>query len=245
VLFVNTRRFDQASEAHRRAIAIREKLAAEYPVLPYYQLGLARSYCDMGALTYTLGNSKESVDWFGKSIGIANQIYEQNKGRLQARHFLRDALMDRAYAHDDLNMHAEAMKDFNRAIELSQQSELPQFRIAHAYFRLLSGQVTEVTAELPELRKQLGQSADDLYNFAILYSVASSKVAAKKLEYANTSMDLLQKAVVAGFDNITFLKTTPALHPLRDRDDFRKLLADLEAKFPPKREVLPPPRPQK
>ena len=35
------------------------------------------------------------------------------------------------------------------------------------------------------------------------------------------------------------------LDPIRDRDDFKKLLADLEAKFPPKREPLPPPQADK
>jgi len=33
--------------------------------------------------------------------------------------------------------------------------------------------------------------------------------------------------------------------PLRDRDDFKKLIADLEAKVPPNRELLPKPREKK
>jgi hypothetical protein len=38
------------------------------------------------------------------------------------------------------------------------------------------------------------------------------------------------------------MKRAADLDPLRDRDDFRKLLADLEAKLPPTRETLPAPR---
>ena len=55
-------------------------------------------------------------------------------------------------------------------------------------------------------------------------------------------MDWLTKAVKAGWKEAAHMKADPDLDPLRGRDDFKKLLADLEAKFPPKREVLPAPR---
>ncbi len=55
----------------------------------------------------------------------------------------------------------------------------------------------------------------------------------------------LQKAVKAGFKDAARIKRDEDLHPLRGRDDFKKLLADLEAKFPPMKEVLPPPRADK
>ena len=43
-------------------------------------------------------------------------------------------------------------------------------------------------------------------------------------------MQWLQKAVQAGYKDAAHMKKDTDLDPLRDRDDFKKLLAELEAK---------------
>jgi hypothetical protein len=43
-------------------------------------------------------------------------------------------------------------------------------------------------------------------------------------------MKLLSDAVKKGFQDVKKLKQAPALAPLRQREDFRKLVGDLEAK---------------
>jgi hypothetical protein len=47
---------------------------------------------------------------------------------------------------------------------------------------------------------------------------------------AGRAMDFLQRAVAEGWQNPEVLKTDPDIDPLRARQDYRKLLADLEAK---------------
>ena len=71
-------------------------------------------------------------------------------------------------------------------------------------------------------------------------AVASDKIADKKAEYADRAMELLQKAVTAGYKDAAHVKKDPDLDPLRDREDFKTLLADLEKKFPPPLPVAPP-----
>ena len=51
---------------------------------------------------------------------------------------------------------------------------------------------------------------------------------------AERAMAWLRKAVTAGFDDVADLKKNPDLAALRDREDFKKLLADLEAKAAPR-----------
>ena len=41
-------------------------------------------------------------------------------------------------------------------------------------------------------------------------------------------MELFQKAVEAGWTEAAYMNTDTDLDPLRERDDFKKLLADLE-----------------
>ena len=60
--------------------------------------------------------------------------------------------------------------------------------------------------------------------------MASGKIADKKQEYADQAMALLQKSVDAGYQNAAHMQQDADLDPLRDREDFKKLLAKLETK---------------
>jgi tetratricopeptide (TPR) repeat protein len=75
-----------------------------------------------------------------------------------------------------------------------------------------------------------------IYNFACTHSLMIAK-ADDKTKQANTAMDWLKRAVTAGFKNVEHMKTDKDLDPLREREDFKKLIAELEAKAketPPK-----------
>ncbi|MCP6725796.1 hypothetical protein NL526_27450, partial [Klebsiella pneumoniae] len=54
-------------------------------------------------------------------------------------------------------------------------------------------------------------------------------------EDADKAMVWLQKAVAAGWADADHMKMDTDLDSLRDRKDFKKLLADLEAKNPAKK----------
>jgi hypothetical protein len=96
-----------------------------------------------------------------------------------------------------------------------------------------------------ELLKRPSSNAVQLYDFARVYAVASGSTADDKQSYTNRAMEMLTQAMKAGYMDAARMKTDPDLDPLRDRDDFKRLVADLEAKFPSKKETLPPPRADK
>ena len=84
------------------------------------------------------------------------------------------------------------------------------------------------------LREKIGEggeypsvAADSWYSFACFYAVASGEIADKKREYADRAMDLLQKAVKAGWNNAANMARDTDLDPLRGRYDFKKLLEEL------------------
>jgi hypothetical protein len=58
---------------------------------------------------------------------------------------------------------------------------------------------------------------------------------------ANRAVELLASAVTAGYTDVARLKADADLDALRTRADFQALVAELEQKFPPKREVAPAP----
>ena len=54
-------------------------------------------------------------------------------------------------------------------------------------------------------------------------------------------MELLQKAVKAGYANAVHMAKDTDLDPLRDRENFKKPLAELEGKSSPTKKPSPPP----
>ena len=205
---------------------------------------LGACYCNLGNWVRDSDKPGDSLEWFQKAIGILQPVHEAEPRDRTAKEFMRNSYWGRAVAYDRLQRYDEAVKDWDQVVELSPK-EQPRPCALRATSKLRSGQVSEAVAEVAKLRNLPGWNAIQLYYFACVYSVASGKVSDKKAEYADAAMELLQKAVKAGFKEAAHMKQHEDLDPLRDRDDFKKLLADLEAKFPPKKETLPPPRADK
>ncbi len=62
-----------------------------------------------------------------------------------------------------------------------------------------------------------------------MWRLSPAERARLKAHHAERAMDLLRKAVAMGYRHPAAMRTDHDLDALRDRDDFRKLLADLEA----------------
>ena len=142
---------------------------------------------------------------------------------------VRNSHNNRAEAYDRLEKYTDAVKDWDRAIELSEKPEQPEFRAGRATTKLRAGQAAEAMAEVAQLTKLPDGTADQWYSFARFHAVASGKLADKKAEYADRAMELLQQAVNAGYKDAAHMKKDTDLDPLREREDFKKLLAELEA----------------
>jgi tetratricopeptide (TPR) repeat protein len=222
-----------AEEQYRKGLAIFEKLAADFPAVPAYQVGLGGSYGNLGHLMRKGGDPAASLKWFGRAIDCLQAVHEKEPRDVTAKQILRNSHAGRALAHDRLQKFAEAVKDWERAIALSPPAQQPLFRERRATSRLQAGMVAEAVAEVAELTKTPNGNAGQWYNFACVYAVASGKIADKKAEYAGRAMELLQKAVKAGWKDAAHIKKDTDLAPLRGRGDFQKLLADLEKRFPP------------
>src|SRR5262249_31520734 len=149
---------------------------------------------------------------------------------LGVRRSLSDSHEGQARAYDQLRKHAEADRSWDQAIELTVEHDRPRIRASRAKSRLLAGRTAEAMAEVMELTKLAGACALHGYNFACVCSVASTKVAGKEQEYADRAMELLRQAVKLGHKDTAYVKKDTELDPLRGREDFKKLVAELEAR---------------
>jgi tetratricopeptide (TPR) repeat protein len=230
VLFSDRGQRTEAEEQYRKGLAIREKLAAEFPGVPEYRVSLGGSYCNFGQLISDGGQSGESLDWFGKAIKTLGPIHEGDPRAVTPKIFLRNSYWNRAVSHERLGRFAEGVKDLDKAVELSPKEERLFLQALRATAKLNAGQVTEAVAEVAELRKRMGWDAKQLYDFACVYAVASRQIMGKMPEYADVAIELLTKAVKAGYLDVAQVKKDTNLDPLREREDFKKLIAEWEAK---------------
>ncbi len=232
-------RRSEAAAQYRKAVAIQEKLVAEFPAVPGYRVDLGGNYCDLGRLVMNGGGPGESLDWFEKAIRTLTAVYERDRRIAVARQFLRNSHANRAMAYDRLRKFAEAAKAWGDAIELSPAKERAGPRAARATSRVRAGQVDEALAEVAELTKAANWSSGQWYDFACVYAIASGKSTDKKRAYADRAMDLLRKAVRAGWSDAAHMAKDTDLDAIRGREDFKRLVEDLAKK--PLREPGPKP----
>jgi tetratricopeptide (TPR) repeat protein/tRNA A-37 threonylcarbamoyl transferase component Bud32 len=218
----------QAEKEVGKSVALLEKLATDFPAVPDYRIRLGGSYGNLGNLIMTADHPADSLEWFQKAIDTLRPVHEQEPRNVKARQFLRDSHKWRAMAYGSLQRWAEAEKDWNRAIDLSPADQQPGVRASRAVSLAKADRLAEAIAGVAELTRSGTGNAAQWFDFACVYSVASGKIADKKGEYADRAMELLQKAVQAGWTNAAHIEQDHDLDALRDRAEFKKLIADLE-----------------
>ena len=96
VLLADLRKRAEAQEQYQKALAIREKLAADFPAVSAYQMDLGGTYCNLGNLMGVAGKSVESLAWFQKAITTLRPVHERDPEAAMARQFLRNSHRGRA-----------------------------------------------------------------------------------------------------------------------------------------------------
>jgi tetratricopeptide (TPR) repeat protein len=220
---------DEAQAKYDKARNIQNKLTVQYPNVAAYQIELAGSFCNMGDLIRKKGHPGESLEWFAKAITTLAPVQRAEPRNVVAKRVLRTSYFGRALAYDALKRHAEALQDWDRAVELGPPREQPYLRASRAIARLQAGLIAEAVTEVEELTKSSNWNALQWYNFSCVCSVAAGKIADKKPAYAGRAMELLHQAVKAGWKDAAHMAQDSDLDSLRDRDDFKKLIAELQA----------------
>jgi tetratricopeptide (TPR) repeat protein len=177
----------------------------------------------------------ESLACFDQAIRTLQTVYDKAPDNVTARQFLRNSYSNRAIAYDRLQKYVQAVKDHDLAVKLSTPGQQPRYRASRAYSQLQAGMIDEAVVEVAELSKSEKWTATDWYDFGCVYSVASGKITDKKDEYARRAVEMLQRAVKAGYTDAAHMKKDTDLAPLRDREDFKKLIAELEKTPEPKK----------
>ena len=226
----------EAEREYREAIVIGEKLAADFPAVPEYQDELADAHNSRGLLRTSQSESQ-------KDFRTAQAIWEKLAADFPTvpkyRHRLAKCHNNLSILLTEMGKRSEADEHSRKALAIQDKlvaefPEVPEYRQQQATSRIFlaasrinAGQVTEGIAEVAELTKSSDWRRDNWYNFACVYAIAAAKSPQKKQEYGDRAMELLNKAVRAGYRNAVEMQKDDAFSSLRDRDDFKKLVAKL------------------
>jgi serine/threonine protein kinase/tetratricopeptide (TPR) repeat protein len=223
-LLRDEREFAKAEKALREAVSLGKKVVAQEPDSLQHHIDLAASYQNLGNVVRDQGDPRAALAWYGKAIGLLTPL---NPRPDDATGFLRNAHWDQANALDQLGKHAEAIPDWQQAIELEGNGP------ARDHLRLF----LEIAETEKKLKAQAKPEGELLYKAAVLHAQAT-KAAADEEErllserYAKRSLELLEQARSAGWFRdplrIIQLKENKDFAPLPP-EKFRPFLQDLEA----------------
>jgi tetratricopeptide (TPR) repeat protein len=230
-----------AEQAYRQAVEIQTKLAVDFPTVPQYCQEQAGSCVNLGNVLRGQGQAEASLAWFAKAIALLEPLVQKKPDLITKRLFLRNAHWGRAQALDKLAQHAEAVKDWDRALALNAvPADERRIRRNRVQSLARTGEHAKAVTEANALAEAKDADAGTLYDLACVCAIASAKVKGAKNpgadasrlaeEYAARAVELLRQAVAKGFKDIEHMKKDTDLDALREREDFKKLLAEMEAK---------------
>jgi tetratricopeptide (TPR) repeat protein len=223
----------EAEAALRSAIGLFAKLAAAWPAALEYRIDLAVSQFNLGNTLLVGATPERALNWHAKAIEVLESLLGKPNVDTSARRLLCQAHMARARVLDHLKRHAEAAADWGKAVDRSPEPERWVFQLGRAQGQVRAGQVDAAIAEADELAKN--GNAAVLYGAASVFALAAdrpneSNAFLSKEKCAQRAVALLRQAVAQGWKNAGQMKGDADLKALHRRDDFQKLLAELEGK---------------
>jgi tetratricopeptide (TPR) repeat protein/serine/threonine protein kinase len=221
-----SRKWDKAEPELRMAIEQHQHLVLTVPRVPSYAIGLGGAYCNLGTLHGQRRRLKDALACFDRAVATLSPLVRKGPDEALARQFLDNSLLCRAQTLDLLERYEEAARDWASALNLVPMNEKTDIHWRLMKSRALAGQLEAALKDAAQLAQS--DSKDVVYDCACVYALAHAK--SKDDKHAARAVRLLRQAVAKGFRNVAFMKTTATLDSLREREDFKKLLTEVEAK---------------
>jgi tetratricopeptide (TPR) repeat protein len=194
-------RFGEAEAIIQQSLPTFEKLAHEHPDVPELTYDLGRCHLELATAAELAKRLDVALVRYDKAIAI-----------------LDDAL--------------------SKGYEAGRESAV-KARIQRAISLAKRGDHARATREAEALARRDGLTGLNVYDLACVYSQSSAAAARDETlaptdrarlneQYTERAMEFLKQAVAMGYRRPAVMKSDHDLDALRDRDDFRKLLAGLE-----------------
>jgi serine/threonine protein kinase/tetratricopeptide (TPR) repeat protein len=251
-LLRQTKRPREAEAASRAALALQAQLVADFPGVPQYRHELVAIHVNLANLLRQTGRTQEAEEAYGAARDNAARLATDFPAVPDYQDAMAATLGNLAVLKLAGKDHAAARKLLEQALLFHRASLKANPRNPHylqEYHTNLNRLVLALAglgdhAKLAEAAEQIARCGDDAagdaYDAACALSLGVSLAAgdaalteAKRKQvaqtYADRALALLREAVGHGWKDAAHMKKDTDLDPLRTRDDFQKLIRDLEA----------------
>jgi hypothetical protein len=200
--------YEESLILHQKATQIYQDFVTKDGSDRYDRAELARSLNNEGMLIALTGKIEEGRAFVERGRKLREELLADQPSNIEYRGDLARSYYHQARIHALAKEPAQAVASIQKAEEL--YKDVPPKGPEDIYFQAC---LKALRAGLPAT----GKSALDL------------PVDAKK-RLADEAMELLKKAVAAGYRNATLFQNTESLKSLHDRPDFEELLRTIEPK---------------
>jgi len=245
-------KYAEAERAARQAATLTERLVREHPKQTYYGYQLRPSYFLLGLIGLARGDARLAREGFDKSVETLEKAGAKDVPFYVIRE-LTNYHAQRAQLLSKLGRDAEAVPDFDRAVELAPGSLPPGAPLAAsgvANLKVLrlcalarAGRYAEA-AEAVAREEDAKPTGGDEYNRACVFALSAAAAAkderlspqerASSAErFAAAAMARLRRSAELGYfkpaGRVEHLKQDRDLEPLHERADFREFVQSLGA----------------
>jgi serine/threonine protein kinase/tetratricopeptide (TPR) repeat protein len=226
------------AELNRHAEAVKifeETLAVRKSILPPDHPDTLKSMNNLAKCYEALNRQAEALKLREETLAAKKRVLPPDHPETLT------SMFDLAKSYMAGNRHAEALPLFDefsaKANRPGDNQRLISTALAHrAQCCQKLGDVVGCRSSAEMLEKLNRTDAPNLYNAACVRALTASLQARAKvpdaprlaLEEADRAMAWLTKAVAAGWEDAAHMRKDPDLDSLRNRDDFKKLLAELD-----------------
>ena len=195
----------------RRAVEHSRIAFAAAPEVVQYGRFLVAELRNVGASEYALGHADSALDAFRESLEVSRRLVRENPAILSLR---RELFQDYTSVGDIQRAEdrgAEAVRTYRQATELldavPRETGLDFFNLA-CFLALCARPANDPALAPGELEP------------------------AERRRHADAAMAALRRAMIAGYRNALSLKLCDELDALRERDDFKAMMTELESAGP-------------
>jgi tetratricopeptide (TPR) repeat protein len=232
-------RREEAAAAYAKAESLLRPLVDQHPEAPEYALSLASVYNNWSYILKDTGRPQSALPLLGQAIDLAEAVLRLEPRHMVARYRVYTTHGTRALVHEQLGHYTEAVRDWDRVIELSSEPDRTTQRAIRSGDLARAGEHGRASAEAKALAETPSVSNEILYHLAGVYALAdvvarsderlpSVERAATAERYAAAAIALLSRLKGAGYfqsaERLKELRTDPDLQPLRERAEFQKML---------------------
>ena len=252
-LLYATGRLKEAETAYADALAIFKQLTADFPTRPEFRQDLATSHNNLGNLLRATSRLQEAETAYADALAIRKQLAADLPNQPDLRNAVagscvnlailcnqrRDFKTAKTYLEEAQPHHQAALKANSRNPEYRQYYRNNLMVLVDANAGLQDQAAAVQAAE--KLRDLAWDPPGNAYDAGCALALcipvvekddplnAEKRQAAVQF-YGDQAMAMLRDAVAKGFKDAEHMKKDKDLDPLREREDFQKLLAEVEAK---------------